>query len=42
MRLNQWDRSLGTSKRKQNVITPPRPKTRRQLKAYARIAEKAE
>lgn len=42
MKLQPWNRSLGTSKRSQGVITPGRPKSRRKLKAYARIAEKAQ
>lgn len=36
----KWDRSLGTSKREQGVVTPKLPKSRRQLKAAEKIAEK--
>lgn len=41
MKSLQWNRSLGTSKRAQGVLTSPRPKTLKQRKAAARIAEKA-
>lgn len=37
----QWNRALGSSKRDQGIITPNRPKTKRQLSAAKRIAEKA-
>lgn len=37
----KWDRALGTSKREQGVVTPRRPKSKRQRKAAERIAEKA-
>lgn len=42
MRALQWDRSLGTTKRDQNIVTPKLPKTKRQLSAAKRIAEKAD
>ena len=35
-----WNRALGTSKREQGVVTPKRPKSKRQLAAAKRIAEK--
>jgi hypothetical protein len=38
----RWNRSLGTGKREQGILTPKFPKSKKQLKAAKKIAEKLE
>lgn len=40
--MTKWVRALGKSKRVLSIETPKRPKTKTQIRAAARIAEKAE